>query len=500
MDGPILLTGATGFVGSYVLQELLAAGHDVVVFARCSTDTTARQRVETSFQQAGNHREALPESLVIVSGNLRDESLAVDAVGLQRLRSCRTIIHAAACVQFEEQPNGDPSATNFDGTRRLLDILESGHLRHWLQVSTAYVAGKQWGPVYEDDESPRRFYNAYESSKWNAEQLLRQTSKETGFRLTIARPAIVVGEYATGRTSSYQGFYRPLRAFALLLRRANRQKAGSNQVSLRLDIEPSGIRNLVPVDWVARQIVALAETHRHESGTYHLTPVEPTRNDEAMEAVRRIWNGTTITFDRSVVAEEKNKWERLFYENLGALGPYWRHDVRFDNSSLRAAFPDDPCPRMDVAAIERLVTFAEANNWGGLKAARPGPGFPCDWYLRQFLVERAPRSALRRISSLTLTVRLQLAGSGGGNWTCCFKDGELQSVTSDAAIPADVTFVGDSVTFGDIVSGRTSAQQAFFDRRFDVSGDVEMGLKMAAIFGEFINEFPCSKPEGIARG
>jgi len=182
------------------------------------------------------------------------------------------------------------------------------------------------------------------------------------------------------------------------------------------------------------------------------------------------------------------------------LGPYWRHDVRFDNSSLRAAFPDDPCPRMDVAAIERLVTFAEANNWGGLKAARPGPGFPCDWYLRQFLVERAPRSALRRISSLTLTVRLQLAGSGGGNWTCCFKDGELQSVTSDAAIPADVTFVGDSVTFGDIVSGRTSAQQAFFDRRFDVSGDVEMGLKMAAIFGEFINEFPCSKPEGIARG
>lgn len=189
----------------------------------------------------------------------------------------------------------------------------------------------------------------------------------------------------------------------------------------------------------------------------------------------------------------------MFYANLGALGPYWGDEPRFDSRNLRSISAGDPCPRIDRDAIVRLLTFAEADHWGNRGAAeRHGSRFPCDWYLRTFLPQRVAASQLGRIPSLTLKVGLRLSGPSGGAWTCDFRGGELVAVSEGAADDARVTFVGDSATFAAVVAAETSPREAFFQRRFEIEGDVEAGLKLAAVFEEFVRDFPCPAMEAAA--
>jgi predicted lipid carrier protein YhbT len=53
-----------------------------------------------------------------------------------------------------------------------------------------------------------------------------------------------------------------------------------------------------------------------------------------------------------------------------------------------------------------------------------------------------------------------------------------------------VSYRADVRTFEDIVTGRLSSQEAFFERRVAIEGDVETGLKLAVLFGEFVRQCP----------
>ena len=494
---PVLLTGATGFVGRYLLRQLTAEGARVVVLVRADGEATAVARVGNLLSETGR---VVPRNVTVIPGDLSDLHLLPRRFA-ELLGACETVIHAAACVSFKARPNGDPVKTNAEGTASLFRLLNGGKLKHWVQVSTAYVAGRRAGRVYEEDRHHGPFRNPYEASKWQAEQFLRQQAVATGLKLTICRPGIVVGEFASGRTISYEGFYRPLRLLRLLAERF-KEKPGSlgRDVSLRLELDPRGIRNLVPVDWVARQTVELAKAAAEGVRTFHLTPAEPTRNAEVVSAIRTAWGSRGIVFSAPMAPERRTRWERLFYANLSSLGPYWAEETEFDSTNLSRTLPDDPAPRIDSAAIVRLVRFADADDWGASSAsrpARPTAVFPCRQYVERFLFDRVKQSSLPRLTQLDVTVALSLSGPGGGTWNCRFDRGELSDISPGDVSSAEVIYASDSGTFGRIVCGELPPAEAFFDRRFEIHGDVEMGLKLATIFGHFVREFPFPSPEAV---
>lgn len=486
----ILLTGATGFLGHYVLRDLLESGAPVTVLARSRNGASAENRVWEALGSISVASMDRRQLTVLDVGNNFASSEPFERIA----SSERTwdVIHAAGSVQFFPQDNGDPWRTNVEGTRSLLQLL-GPVTRHWIQISTAYVSPIQDGVAYEQARPPAKFRCPYEESKYAAEQLVLAAEKHHSFSASIVRPSIIVGEYVSGRTSSYDGFYGPANALARLVKGATRN-AGVAKLPLRFDVSADSCRNLVPVDWVSNAIVKIAFKDEPLGGVIHLTPDQSTTNQDICQAMEKLWKVSGLTFPVAIERSEFTSAERLFYRAIHRLAPNWHDEPSYDNRRFRAEFPEHPCPRIDSDAVERLLRFADSDCWGKRKTPCPESFFECAEYLEQFLPKFAPQSVLPRLQTVTTDVAFEISGSGGGCWVCQLEGGDVVGVerSSSSALECrpSVTFATATKTFREIVAGRLSPQKAFLNRKIEIKGNIETGLKLAMIFGCFVDEFP----------
>ena len=101
----------------------------------------------------------------------------------------------------------------------MLAFCEEQVIREFLHISTAYVCGLREGLVLESElDVDQKFGNVYEESKVAGEKLVREAQHLESF--TVFRPAIIVGDTADGFSTTFHGFYTPLRllsAFADLI-------------------------------------------------------------------------------------------------------------------------------------------------------------------------------------------------------------------------------------------------------------------------------------------
>jgi predicted lipid carrier protein YhbT len=77
----------------------------------------------------------------------------------------------------------------------------------------------------------------------------------------------------------------------------------------------------------------------------------------------------------------------------------------------------------------------------------------------------------------------------GSRWCLDVRDGVLRSVCRDA-MPSQCSFAVDSATFLEIAAGRLAPQRAFFTGRVRISGNIELGLKVATVLAKFFLEHP----------
>lgn len=164
----ILLTGYTGNLGPAIAAAL--APHTVHAVVREIAAAPAMPQVAL----VEGSLESLPASLA-------DE--------------IEVIVHAAASTSFQA-PLDELRHTNVEGTRRVLGFAgQCPHLRKLVHVSTACVCGLQGGDIPESRlPRPPGFVNAYEQSKWEAEELVL----DAGLPAEIVRLSIVAGSESDG--------------------------------------------------------------------------------------------------------------------------------------------------------------------------------------------------------------------------------------------------------------------------------------------------------------
>jgi len=238
-----LVTGANGFIGSYLAECLVREGWDV----RCLVRRTSNLRWIQSLPTERVYGEVTqPDSL----------RAAVDGV--------QVVFHLAGLTKARRRQ--DYFAVNAEGTAHLLRACaESGDsLERFVLVSSQAAAGPSDGPTPRKEEDPPRPLTTYGLSKLRAEQIAREYADR--LPITIVRPSAVYGP----RDRDLLVLYRyAVRGWKPLLGRAPR------------------LISLVHVSDLVRGIVRAATSERAVGQTYFIANPRPTEWEEFADAVAR---------------------------------------------------------------------------------------------------------------------------------------------------------------------------------------------------------------------
>jgi 2-alkyl-3-oxoalkanoate reductase len=342
----ILLTGATGFIGRQVMHHLLRCGRSVIAMARSQEDISAHARVMRAIGRVPDGR-----SLEVIEADLRKPRQSLTPQVLRRLRdTVETVIHCAGDTVFFPPDMSRFRAGHIDGPLALLAALHGGQLRRWGHVSTAYVCGKRSGTVYEDEgDVGQDFHNPYERVKLDAEMAMRAASDRMGIDLRIFRPSVVVGpapETAGGQPSNlFFSFIRMMEALARLSHRLN--------VRLRIEAAPKARFNIVPVEYVAQALVALAEHPEGADKTFHLVVSEAPAQEAMLAMIADYFGlpGLTIVDADCTPLAQLSSLERKVARMQAPYREYFTQDLHFDDRVARAL--------LDRVGLPRPTLFSE---------------------------------------------------------------------------------------------------------------------------------------------
>jgi nucleoside-diphosphate-sugar epimerase len=321
-----------------VLELLADSSEQVLCLVRPGSERTAETRLRRSLRDAAeayDRRDLLPEidnRCHALSGDLAEAG-----GGVARLPDVRidTFWHTAASLNFHPGARDRTAQHNVAGTAAALEIARTLGARHFVHVSTAYVAGRRTGTILEEPVSdPDNVNNPYEETKARAELLV---SAERAFRTWIVRPAIVIGHSRTFATLSSAGLYGAI-AGAVEYKRAGIAKVIERP--LHLVRSPDAPVNFIPVDAVARN-ARLIRQSGSDAAVFHLTNATPPTLEEVTRVICDAVGNPMPVFvdsDEGLTAIERAVQDHPDYR---FQQPYLSSHRHFDLSNTNAAIGAD---------------------------------------------------------------------------------------------------------------------------------------------------------------
>ena len=236
MADTVLLTGATGFLGTELAARLIREpGLRLYALVRAADEAGAAHRLRSAWHYDGDLCGQIGKRVVPVPGDFTEPGLGLGEKYRKILSDAVTlVIHSGAQISFLKSLD-EFRKVNTAGTEKMLSFASGLRLlRRFVQVSTAYVAGQKRGIVTEEEPHAEAFSTFYEQSKAEAEDLVRAS----GLPFSICRPGMIVGDSKTGRVRNFNTIYYVLKQMLL----------GKMRI---FPISPDTRLNLVPVDYVA---------------------------------------------------------------------------------------------------------------------------------------------------------------------------------------------------------------------------------------------------------
>jgi len=274
----ILLTGATGFLGAFLLAELLQqTTADIYCLVRSDKIEDSHTKLQTILESYKVWNEVWSSRIIPIVGDLSKPLLGLEIEKFQQLASTIDVIYHNGAWVHHIYPYSILKAANVLGTQealRLASLVKTKPV-HFISSSGVVAAKIESGVklVLEQDslnenELPS---NGYCQTKWVAEKLV-QTAAERGIPISIYRPSRISGHSQTGVFNSNDFLYKLI--------------IGCVQLGSAPDID---IRdNIVPVDYVSKAIVHLSKQEESIGKTFHLVHPQTLHTNTLIEHIRSL--------------------------------------------------------------------------------------------------------------------------------------------------------------------------------------------------------------------
>ncbi len=209
----VLLTGATGFLGRYLvlewLQRMDVVDGTLICLVRAKSNEDARQRLDKTFDSGDpkllrHFQELAADRLKVLAGDKGEADLGLDQQTWQRLAGTVDLIVDPAALVSGVLPYRELFGPNVVGTAELIRLALTTKLKPYTYVSTAGVGDQIEPSAFTEDAdiriiSPTRRNDdsdgsGYGNSKWAGEVLLREANDLCGLPVTVFRCDMILAD------------------------------------------------------------------------------------------------------------------------------------------------------------------------------------------------------------------------------------------------------------------------------------------------------------------
>ncbi|WP_146131565.1 amino acid adenylation domain-containing protein [Merismopedia glauca] len=299
----IFLTGSTGFIGSFVLSELLQkTDAKIYCLVRAQSLTRAYQKLQQAFQKYLPGIPAYNSRIIPIMGDLARPLLGLSREQFQKLTETIDVIyHVGASVNLF-YPYAALKAANVIGTRAILQLANAGKLKPVHYISTLDVfeplAATGVSTIYEDDNIAQgdEITGGYAQSKWVAEQLVTRAGAN-GLPICIYRPGMVTGHSQSGLSNPEDLMCRLLMSFI--------QLKSAPQLDWTID--------MTPVNYISQAIAHLSSQPESVGKTFHLVNPQPVPLDRVVHELN--------DFGHPIQQVGYERWQTMLKSRNNALSP-----------------------------------------------------------------------------------------------------------------------------------------------------------------------------------
>ncbi|MEL6554743.1 MAG: amino acid adenylation domain-containing protein [Cyanobacteria bacterium J06621_11] len=296
----VLITGVTGFLGVFLLQELLDKTQaDIHCLTRAKDPKDAKQQIIDNLKKYGLWSADYQPRILPVAGDLAKPALGLSNETWVRLaESVDVIYHSGASISLIN-PYASMRAANVLGTQELLKLASQVKLKpfHFISTLDVFQTSEYFStqPITEADPlNPEAavYFDGYTKSKWVSEQMV-WAAKEQGLPVCVYRPAMISGHSETGIANKTDLMNRLIKGF------------------IQLGCAPSSqmVINIAPVNFFSQGVIYLSQQEASIGKSFNFINPNPVGMAEFTQAISDCGYPVELV--------DHAKWEAVMLENLG---------------------------------------------------------------------------------------------------------------------------------------------------------------------------------------
>lgn len=260
----VFLTGATGFLGAFLIKEILhQTDADIYCLVRGADSADAQRKLRNTLEQYGVWDEKLCERVIPILGDLSQPLLGISQEGFEMLAANMDAIYHSAAVLNYVYPYSAMKTPNVLGTQEVIRLASLIQLKplHYISSVAIFESPFYAGKVVKEDDTFEHWqgiFLGYSQTKWVAENLVK-IAGQRGLPVTIHRPPLIAADSQTGICNTEDFINYVIK--------------GCIQMGYFPDIDY--MLDASPVDYVSKAIVYLSQQPESIGQAFHLQHPEP---------------------------------------------------------------------------------------------------------------------------------------------------------------------------------------------------------------------------------